>query len=326
MLFAIAFVALPLQAAVADEVVTDYKGNKIRLQEGEVDNNGIKLHYYTVGEGPLVFLSHGNGDFWFGWRHQLAFLAQRYKVVVYDLRNFNRSSKIPGPENNRQHHFVSDLLAVQNHFTKDPAIHIGTDQGGMIAWSYAMLHPEKVKLLIEVNAIHPRAFIRELAISPEQRKNSTYIHTMIEDPYGKGMEWERRVMSLERQKNEPEEIRKLWTEALARTGEEGLKGTVDWYRTNFPAPPFTMESKGFDMHFAEFPHIKAPTLAIMAQNSGALLPAGYNDLATWIDAPFTMVAYLDGVHFEAAASPERFNRTIGNWLDFWDPMPKKLLP
>ena len=179
----IAMIALaPLQAAFADEEVTDWKGVKIHLQEGDVDNNGVKIHYYTAGKGPLVFISHGNGQFWFGWRNQLAFLSQRYQVVLYDLRAFNKSDKPVGVENYTNAKLVSDLLAVQNHFTKEPAIHIGHDQGGMVLWGFAMTHPEKVRLLIQTNAIHPRAFIRELAINPEQRKASLYIQRTIGNP------------------------------------------------------------------------------------------------------------------------------------------------
>ena len=122
-------------SAYADETVTDWKGNKFTLQEGDVDSHGVKIHYYTVGKGPLLIISHGNGDYWFAWRNQLAMLTKRYKVVLYDLRGFNKSDHPTGMENNVNAKYEQDLLAVQEHFTKGPAVHIGHDQGGMVLWA-----------------------------------------------------------------------------------------------------------------------------------------------------------------------------------------------
>ena len=33
------------------------------------DNNGVKIHYVAMGEGPLVVFIHGFPDFWYSWWH-----------------------------------------------------------------------------------------------------------------------------------------------------------------------------------------------------------------------------------------------------------------
>jgi pimeloyl-ACP methyl ester carboxylesterase len=314
--FALAAMAfLHVQAARADETVTDYLGNKIVLKEGFVENKGVKIHYYHVGEGPVLIISHGNADYWFGWRNQIAFLAKRYKVVLYDLRNFNKSDKVLGQAGNLDINFENDLKAVQEKFTDGPAVHMGNDQGGMVLWTYAMRYPEKVKLLIQTNAIHPRAFVRELAKNDQQAKASRYIQEYIDDPFAK-----RNVMDPDRPGRvfETAEVEKMWREAYARTTDKGTQGTIDWYRFNFPSKPYLPTDYAFGYHGSDFPHIKAPTLVINALNDAPLRPGGYDGLGSWIDAELTLVTWPDGGHFQNATQPARFNDTIGRWLDAYD--------
>jgi pimeloyl-ACP methyl ester carboxylesterase len=56
--------------------------------------NGIRMHYVMQGEGPLIILLHGFPEFWYSWRFQIPFLAERgYTVVAPDLRGYNDTQK-----------------------------------------------------------------------------------------------------------------------------------------------------------------------------------------------------------------------------------------
>jgi len=57
--------------------------------------NGIRMHYADAGQGPPVFLLHGFPETWFGWRKQIPALAQRYRVIVPDLRGYGDTEKPP---------------------------------------------------------------------------------------------------------------------------------------------------------------------------------------------------------------------------------------
>src|SRR5262249_14185944 len=37
--------------------------------------NGQRLHYVTIGRGPLILFLHGFPEFWYEWKHQLAEFA-----------------------------------------------------------------------------------------------------------------------------------------------------------------------------------------------------------------------------------------------------------
>lgn len=54
-----------------------------------VESNGVRIHYVATGEGPLVVMIHGFPDFWYTWRHQMAGLSDKFRVVAIDQRGYN---------------------------------------------------------------------------------------------------------------------------------------------------------------------------------------------------------------------------------------------
>jgi len=57
-----------------------------RVAHGYADNAGVKIHYASLGEGPLVVMLHGFPDYWYTWRDQMEALSSDFKVVaVRDL-------------------------------------------------------------------------------------------------------------------------------------------------------------------------------------------------------------------------------------------------
>ena len=66
------------------------------VEHGYAQNGDVKIHYATIGEGPLVVMLHGFPDFWYSWRHQMEGLKDNYKVVAIDQRGYNRSDAPDG--------------------------------------------------------------------------------------------------------------------------------------------------------------------------------------------------------------------------------------
>src|SRR5205807_7434651 len=130
-------------------------------EDGFADSGGVKIHYVTSGKGPLVIMLHGFPDFWYTWRDQMPALAKHFQVVAIDLRGYNKSDQPTGVENYTVDKLVGDVDAVRKHFKEDRAVIVGHDWGGMIAWSYAMTHPEHMDRLIILNLPHPRGLLRE---------------------------------------------------------------------------------------------------------------------------------------------------------------------
>ncbi len=136
--------------------------------------NGVKLHYVTQGEGPLMLMLHGFPEFWYSWRHQIREFANQYKVVAVDLRGYNDSDKPEDPSAYVIDELVKDVKGIIQGLGYDSCVLVGHDWGGAIAWTFADLHPEMVEKLIILNLPHPAKFAAGLR-TPQQLLRSWYI-------------------------------------------------------------------------------------------------------------------------------------------------------
>jgi len=144
------------------------------VSHGYADNNGVKIHYATVGKGPLVVMIHGFPDFWYTWRHQMEALQDHYQVVAIDQRGYNKSSAPKGDENYDMRYLVSDVATVIKTLGREKAVIVGHDWGGAVAWSFAFAKPEMVDRLVVLNLPHPRGMAAALANNPAARANTGY--------------------------------------------------------------------------------------------------------------------------------------------------------
>ncbi|MBA2447562.1 MAG: alpha/beta fold hydrolase, partial [Chloroflexi bacterium] len=108
--------------------------------------NGLRFHCVEAGSGPLVLLLHGFPEFWYGWRHQIPALAQRFRVVAPDLRGYNLSDKPSGFS--RLDTLVGDVAGLIVALGEERATVVGHDWGGVIAWATSMWVPSRVERLV----------------------------------------------------------------------------------------------------------------------------------------------------------------------------------
>ena len=85
-----------------------------RVEHGYADSNGVKIHYASLGKGPLIVMIHGFPDFWYTWRDQMAALSDNFQCVAIDQRGYNLSDKPKGVENYDVRLLVGDVAAVLN--------------------------------------------------------------------------------------------------------------------------------------------------------------------------------------------------------------------
>lgn len=142
-------------------------------QDEYINTNGIKLHYVTQGEGPLMLMLHGFPEFWYSWRHQIPEFSQDYKVVALDLRGYNKSDKPQQQSAYVMSEFIKDVEGIIKALGYDRCVLVGHDWGGMIAWYFTYAHPEMVEKLIVMNIPHPAKFAEGLR-TPQQLMRSSY--------------------------------------------------------------------------------------------------------------------------------------------------------
>lgn len=116
----------------------------------------LRLHIVTTGpqDGPPVILLHGFPEFWWTWRAQLRFLDTcGFRTIAPDLRGFNLSDK---PETGYDPETMAgDVVGLLDALGYDRAVVVGSDYGGMIAYTLALLHPKRISKLVILNALHP---------------------------------------------------------------------------------------------------------------------------------------------------------------------------
>lgn len=143
-------------------------------QHGFLQTNGLHLHYVRQGQGPLLLFLHGFPEFWYSWRHQLDYFAERYTCVALDMRGYNDSDKPTGIDAYRLEVLVEDVRGAIAALGYDRAVLVGHDWGGAIAWAFAYAHPELLTSLIVMNIPHPAKFAEGLR-TPQQLLRSWYI-------------------------------------------------------------------------------------------------------------------------------------------------------
>jgi pimeloyl-ACP methyl ester carboxylesterase len=272
-----------------------------RRTEGYADSGGVKIHYVTQGRGPLLVLLHGFPDFWYSWRDQMPALAKHFQVVAIDQRGYNKSDQPSGVEQYTVAKLVADVDAVLRHFKRERAVIIGHDWGGLVAWAFAMAHPDKTDRLVLLNLPHPKGLQRELANNPAQQKASAYARTFQD----KDIESLKAVLTpsaLAFWVKEPE-ARKEYVEAFKRSSLECM---LNYYKANYPRPPYKDDKT--------YPPVKCPVLMIHGLKDPYLLPGALNDTWKWVEKEFTLVTVPQAGHFVHRDAPELVTRTLVRWL------------
>jgi pimeloyl-ACP methyl ester carboxylesterase len=142
-----------------------------------VDVGGLTLHVRRAGpaNGPPVVLLHGFPEFWYGWRRQMAALADAgYRVLVPDGRGYNLSDRPASVAAYGLDSLARDVTGLLDAEGYDTAAVVGHDWGAVLGWWLAMESPDRVDRLAVLNGPHPGALGDALRRSWDQRLRSAY--------------------------------------------------------------------------------------------------------------------------------------------------------
>jgi pimeloyl-ACP methyl ester carboxylesterase len=267
----------------------------------------VKIHYATLGHGPLVVMIHGFPDFWYTWRKQMDGLASDYQLVAIDQRGYNLSDKPKGVENYDVRLLVADVAAVIKHLGRDRATIVGHDWGGMVAWQFAMALPQMTENLIVLNLPHPAGLLRELRTNPDQIANSEYARTF------KTMTPADRTVFFGLPMT-PQTLSGWVTDPAARAryveafGRSDFEAMLNYYKRNYPAsgpaaPPVPA-----------MPKVQAPVLLFHGLADRALNAAGLSGTWDWVDKDLTIVTVPKAGHFVQQDAADFVTATMRSWL------------
>ena len=138
----------------------------------EVDLSDFRMHFVEQGEGPLVVLLHGFPEYWRSWRLQIPALAEAgYRVVAPDMRGYNLSGKPKGVGSYRGRKLAQDVSELISACDAERAIVVGHDWGAVVAWLFAMYHPEQLDRLGILNVPHPMRMLQGFRTLRQLRKS-----------------------------------------------------------------------------------------------------------------------------------------------------------
>jgi pimeloyl-ACP methyl ester carboxylesterase len=268
-----------------------------KVTHGYADSNGVKIHYASLGQGPLIIMIHGFPDFWYTWRDQMEALSDKFQCVAIDQRGYNLSDKPKGVENYDVRLLVGDVVAVIHALGRDKAIIVGHDWGGLVAWQVALNVPQMTEKLIILNLPHPRGLSRELANNPAQQKASEYARNF-QKP-GATMTPEMLAFWVK----DPE-VKKKYIEAFKRSDIEAM---LNYYKRNYPREPYVEDT-------SPVVKTKMPVLMIHGLGDTALLSGALNNTWDWMGMDLTLVTIPGASHFVQQDASDLVSRTMRSWL------------
>jgi pimeloyl-ACP methyl ester carboxylesterase len=270
-----------------------------KVTHGYATNNGTRIHYARLGQGPLVVMIHGFPDCWLTWRTPMEALAKDHEVVAIDQRGYNLSDRPKGVENYDISLLVADVAAVIRARGRERAIIVGHDWGGVVAWKFAMTLPEMTEKLVVLNLPHPRGLSRELANNPEQQKNSAYARRFQQE----GAHTNLTAEGLTFWVKDPA-VRERYVEAFRRSDFEAM---LNYYKRNYPREPYTEDT-------SPVVKVQCPVLLIHGLKDKALLSDALNGTWNWVEKDLTLLTVPEADHWVQQDAAELVTRTLVSWL------------
>lgn len=131
-----------------------------KLKSYTVQANGIRQHVVEAGDGPPVILLHGFPETGFAWRFQIPTLAERYRVIVPDLRGYGETEKPATGYDKRN--MALDTRELMRELGIDKVALVGHDRGARVATRFAKDFPELVDRLVVMDNVPTRIVARDL--------------------------------------------------------------------------------------------------------------------------------------------------------------------
>lgn len=114
----------------------------------------IKMRFAIGGNGPALMLVHGHPHTHIIWRKVAPLLAQKYTVVLPDLRGYGDTDK---PESRPDHRpyskkeMAKDLISLMKLLNRPTFAFVGHDRGARVGHRLALDYPESVTKAVFVD-------------------------------------------------------------------------------------------------------------------------------------------------------------------------------
>jgi len=263
---------------------------------------GLRVHYRDQGrrDAPAVVLVHGFAASLHTWEPWVQRLQADYRVISLDLPGHGLTRAPSGYRTSGDGN-VGVVDQVTRSLGAERFVLVGNSMGGGVAWNYALVHPERTRGLVLVNA----------AGFPSQSRseNAPVVFKLLGNPVGRAV------------------LRKVDPRPLASGGlkkayqDESLvtPALVDRYVELARAPGhremLTSQRPGpaRPVTPATFAQIKAPTL-VMVGTKDQVIPAASSRAFVRAIPKAVLVEYPDGGHVPMEQMPDQSAADLRKFL------------
>ena len=274
--------------------------------------NGLRYHYVREGSGPPLFLIHGWPGFHYEWHLNIKPLAERFDVIVPDMRGYGRTEvpDLPPEEGYTDDVFAEDLRALVQHLGFDKVSIVSHDFGSVWTQRFARTHPDLVDRLVFFQPAYPGIGARWF--SPDRLGETWYMFfhqlPLAEELVGSS----RRATEiyLRHFLSHWSYDKSLWTdgeveqfvEAFSQPGT--LRGGFNCYRAMFRTLGRGQQGD---------PKIHAPTLVLWGEND-SILPVAWSDKLPDFFTDLTLRTVPECGHWVQREKPELVNQAIAEFI------------
>ncbi len=264
-------------------------------------SDGVRIYYEQHGKGQPVLLAYGIGGNAGMWQPNLAALAGRRRLILWEPRGHARSESPEDPTRVTFAHWVLDLHDLMHHLDLERAVVGGLSLGGGIATRFTLAHPDRVRALIVVDSSSAVGL-------PLSVENIVMRARSIEVTLKGGMH----AMAEFAIASNPNVSGRLKLDPSAR------KEIFDYYRMLTPVGYANALRALLQMDYIteRLPEISVPTLLVCGDEDPSLQPMRVMEQKVK-HARFVLLSPAG--HFANRDQPEAFNRAVTDFLDGLDP-------
>jgi proline iminopeptidase len=285
------------------------------LTQGEhfADINGITIHYYVSGSGPVMLIPSS------GWGPSvnavmpLTALEQHCTTVYFDTRH---SGKSTGPADATQYqleNFVADIDALRVYLGQDKIFVAGHSGGGHQVLAYGIAHSEHLLGIVAIDAIAAADGVRTEEMMRRVAKKQHEPFYVANPAY-----YERAIAIM----TSPDRASRTIKEVIAATGgfyfyrpelAEAVFSTMD---VNDEVLKYTQQA-GFQSKnlLPELPRISVPTLLIVGEDDYICDPISQSQRIHEAIASSTLVLIEESGHMPWIEQPTAFAAACEQWFE-----------
>ncbi len=294
---------------------TDRQTEDRELQYGTAPVNGVDLHYARAGTGPLIVFLHGFPQFHYAFRSQLQEFGADHLAVAPDQRGYNLSSKPQDVHSYGIWPAVEDLRGLVEHLGYERFVVVGHDWGSLVAWGFALHHPDMLRALISLGGAHPGVLDRAQREDDEQIGASQYLLGLRRPDAIEAIaanDFAALEQALDHgffSEEDREAYRRSWRVPRA------IESALHWYQVEGIAPPDRDGTPGRGNYCPDVAplYVDVPTMVIYPEADPYVRPASHAGLEHYV-ANLTFRPVPDGTHWIAEQRPELVNRYIREFL------------